>query len=135
MDMGSICWRQQRLNAPSNTRLELAPQGEAMRRTIPLIAISFAVWGMTLDAQTIIRPHPLLSGQLSFQRRLFGTVPLPSVALNVDTLAVPGFTCPMPVAHTDSAKEDPMPVAHGFGNAVPMPVVGSGCSNPLDRKR
>jgi hypothetical protein len=38
----------------------------------------------------------------------------------------------MPVVHTDTAKEDPMPVAQG-GTAVPMPVAKPGCSNPLDR--
>jgi hypothetical protein len=106
-----------------------------MRRAIPLIAISLSVLGMTLDAQTIIRPHPLLSGQLSTQGRLFGMVPLPTGSPKVDTLGVSGYTCPMPVTHTDSAKEDPMPVASGLGQTEPMPVVLSGCSNPLDRKR
>jgi len=41
------------------------------------------------------------------------------------------YTCPMPVAHTGSAKEDPMPVAGG-GTPEPMPVARSGCWNPLD---
>ena len=41
------------------------------------------------------------------------------------------FTCPMPVAHTDAAKEDPMPVARG-GTPEPMPVARSGCWNPLN---
>jgi len=104
-----------------------------MRHTVPLIAI-LAFSGVTLDAQ-IIRPRPLFTGPLSFHGRLFGSAPLSGVPFKVDTLVVSQSTCPMPVVRTDSAKEDPMPVARGTGVPEPMPVVRSGCSNPLDRRR
>ncbi len=42
-------------------------------------------------------------------------------------------TCPMPVAHEDSSGADSMPVARG-GSSEPMPVVRSGCWNPLDQR-
>jgi hypothetical protein len=44
-----------------------------------------------------------------------------------------GVTCPMPVAHADSAAVDSMPVARS-GVTEPMPVAKSGCWNPLDPK-
>jgi len=56
------------------------------------------------------------------------------VASAAEPVPFPGthlYTCPMPVAHTGSAKEDPMPVAGG-GTPEPMPVARSGCWNPLD---
>ena len=103
-----------------------------MRYAIPLIATALAVSGPGVRAQTIIRPHPLLlAATPSFQARVFKAGPMSGAPFRVDTLSESTHTCPMPVARTDSAKEDPMPVARGQGIPEPMPVARSGCSNPL----
>jgi len=122
-----------------------------MRFATPLIAIGIAFWGTTIRAQAIGIPHPSVpAGQPSFHIQSFGSRPMsglllrpvqgPSLSVASGSLFEPVmlsakvYTCPMPVAHTDSAKEDPMPVARG-GTPVPMPVAKAGCSNPLRHVR
>ena len=112
-----------------------------MRLATPLIAIGFALSGATARAQAVAVPHPSLpSGQPSFHVPM-DLLPLrPAKGPSLRDISEPSFesiqpwadvyTCPMPVAHTDTAKEDPMPVARG-GTPVPMPVAKPGCSNPL----
>ena len=111
---------------------------------ICIFLVASAFWADSVRAQalTFDRP-PSLQGQPSFQIRGFNAssiFPLlvrkaSAQRLKVAAMSVylgtPLYTCPMPVAHTDSAKDDPMPVARG-GTTEPMPVAKSGCSNPLD---
>jgi hypothetical protein len=116
-----------------------------MRLATPLIAIGLAFSGTTARAQAVAVPHlSAPSGQPSFHVPM-DLLPLrPTKGTSLRDISEPAFepikpwadvyTCPMPVAHTDTAKEDPMPVARG-GTPVPMPVAKSGCSNPLDRVR
>jgi hypothetical protein len=115
-----------------------------MRSGILGIALmACASWGESISAQALtLGRGPSLQGQPSFQIRGFNApsiFPLlvrkaSSQRLKVAAMSVylgtPLYTCPMPVAHTDSAKDDPMPVARG-GTTEPMPVAKSGCSNPL----
>ena len=119
-----------------------------MRFATPLIATTLALWDGSVRAQApVLGRPPFLGGQPSFAIR-FGAAPIsgllaqragiPSFSLprRSAPLSYPTavYTCPMPVAHTDSANQDPMPVARG-GTPVPMPVVKPECSNPLDRPR
>jgi hypothetical protein len=120
-----------------------------MRFATLLIALGIAFSGTTARAQAVPVPNPSVrSGQPSFHIPGFGPtltngLPLrpakwPSIKAIPDSafesirLLAHTYTCPMPVVHTDTAQEDPMPVARG-GTAVPMPVAKPGCSNPLDR--
>ena len=120
-----------------------------MRFATLLIAVGIAFSGTTARAQAVAVPNPSVpSGQPSFHIPGFGSTPtnglplrptkwpslraIPDPAFASIRLLANTYTCPMPVAHTDTAKEDPMPVARG-GSAVPMPVAKPGCSNPLDR--
>ena len=116
-----------------------------MRLATPLIAIGFVFSGTTARAQAVAAPHPSVpSGQPSFHVPIDLPPLRPAKGPSLSGISEPAFesiklladvyTCPMPVAHTDSAKEDPMPVARG-GTPVPMPVAKPGCSNPLDRVR
>jgi hypothetical protein len=111
-----------------------------------LVLTAAASWGVGVSAQAVTfgrRPSP--PAQLAFHFPGFDTL---MSALRVNRAARRGLgvasrsdpvgflgqylsTCPMPVAHTDSAKEDPMPVARG-GTTEPMPVAKSGCWNPLN---
>ncbi len=117
-----------------------------MRFTPFIVVMAVASWGTTISAQAITfgrRPSP--SGQLSFHFPGFNSsisalrvkpagrqgISIASTSEPVIFLGTHLYTCPMPVAHTDSAKEDPMPVARG-GTPEPMPVAKSGCWNPLD---
>jgi len=92
-------------------------------------------------AQAVAAPHPSApSGQPSFHVPMDLLLLRPTKGPSLRDISEPAFesikpwageyTCPMPVAHTDTAKEDPMPVARG-GTPVPMPVAKPGCSNPL----
>ena len=113
-----------------------------MRLATPLTAIGFAFSGTPARAQAVAVPHPSVSsGQPSFHVPMDLLLPLrPAKGPSFRDISDPAFesrtpwadayTCPMPVAHTDTAKEDPMPVARG-GTPVPMPVAKPGCSNPL----
>ena len=65
-----------------------------------------------------------------FSRARLQGIDLAATSSSVGFHARPLFTCPMPVAHIDSAN-DPMSVAGG-GPTEPMPVARSGCWNPLD---
>ena len=119
-----------------------------MRLAAPVMAIGLALWGTNVRAQTIPIPHPSRpAGQPSFRIQGFGSTPMsrsllpPGQVPSLSSAARSQFepvrhvdTCPMPVAHTDTAKEDPMPVVRG-GTPVPMPVAKSGCSNPLAHVR
>ena len=122
-----------------------------MRCATPLIAIGIAFWGTTIRAQAIGIPHPSVpAGQPSFHIQSFGSTPMSGLLLRpvqgpslsaasgslFERVTLPEnlHTCPMPVAHTDSAKEDPMPVVRG-GTPIPMPVAKAGCSNPLRHVR
>ncbi len=118
-----------------------------MRFSISFIVLmAAAFWGTSVGAQAITFGHrPSPSGQLAFHFPGFNSSisalrfkPAArrgsSVASTSEPVIFLGphlYTCPMPVAHTDSAKEDPMPVARG-GTPEPMPVAKSGCWNPLD---
>src|SRR5205809_349308 len=110
-----------------------------------IVFMAAASWGLSVSAQAITfgrRPSP--PGQLAFHfpgvNSSISALRVKGVALQgIDVASTPGpvvflgthlYTCPMPVAHTDSAKEDPMPVARG-GTPEPMPVAKSGCWNPL----
>ena len=116
-----------------------------MRLATPLIALGFAFSGTTARAQAVAAPHPSVpSGQPSFHVPM-DLPPLraakgPSLrdisgpALESMKLLADVYACPMPVAHPDTSKEEPMPVARG-GTPEPMPVAKPGCSNPLDRVR
>ena len=116
-----------------------------MRLAIPLIALGFAFSGTTARAQAVASPHPSVpSGQPSFR------VPMDLPPLraakgpSLSDISGPAFefinrladvyTCPMPVDHPDTSKQEPMPVTRG-GTPEPMPVAKPGCSNPLDRVR
>ena len=118
-----------------------------MRFATLFIAIGIAFSGTTARAQAVAVPSSSApSGQPSFHIPGFGSTPMDGLPLRpAKWPSLPGisdsafesiellpdaYTCPMPVAHTDTAKEDPMPVARG-GTAVPMPVAKPGCSNPL----
>ena len=122
-----------------------------MRFATPLIAIGLAFWGTNVGAQAIGIPHPSVpAGQPSFHVQSFGSTPMSGLVLQplhgwtvtsaseslLASVSPPASvcTCPMPVAHTDSAKEDPMPVVRG-GMSAPMPVAKAGCSNPLAHVR
>ena len=122
-----------------------------MRFAALLIAIGVAFGGTTVRAQVtgIARPS-VPTWQPSFHIQSFGFTPMSGLPLQPVhgrslsaasgspfepvTLRANLHTCPMPVAHTDSAKEDPMPVVRG-GTPVPMPVAKPGCSNPLRHVR
>jgi hypothetical protein len=122
-----------------------------MRYSTPLIAFSAAFCVTTVHAQVIGIPHRSVpTGQPSFHIQSFGSppragVPLPPVQgrsvgsaagsqLAAVTLRANTYTCPMPVAHTDCAKVDSMPVVRG-GVPEPMPVAMAGCWNPLGPMR
>lgn len=122
-----------------------------MRFAAPLMTVGIACSGTTARAQVVAIPPPSVhSGQPSFHIPGLGSTPMgglslrpanrPSLrpisepALESIKLLADVYTCPMPVARTDTAQEDPMPVARG-GTPVPMPVAKPGCSNPLDRAR
>ena len=122
-----------------------------MRFASPLVALGIAFSGTTAGAQAVAVPHPSVpSGQPSFHIPGLESTPKNGLSLrpakgpSLATISESAFestnllahvyTCPMPVAHTDTAKEDPMPVAQG-GTPVPMPAAKSGCWNPLDRVR
>jgi len=107
-----------------------------MRSATSLIAMALATWGASVRAQAIGRaPPPFPAWQPSFHIRSFSSASMSGPLFHPGTLPATVHTCPMPVAHTDSAKQDPMPVARGAGTPVPMPVAKAGCSNPLDRLR
>jgi hypothetical protein len=112
-----------------------------MRFATPLIAIGLAFSGTTARAQAVAPPHPSgPSGQPSFHVPMDLQPLRPAKGPSLKDISESGFesirllshvyTCPMPVANTDTAKEDAMPVARG-GTPVPMPVEKPGCSNPL----
>ena len=111
-----------------------------------IVLMAAGSWGVSASAQAITfgrRPTP--PGQLALHFPGFDTSvsalrlkQAPGRAIGVastsDSVVFLGphlYTCPMPVAHADSAKEDPMPVARG-GTTEPMPVAKSGCWNPLN---
>ena len=118
-----------------------------MRFAIPCVVLmASASWGVSVSAQAITfgrRPFP--PAEPSFQIQGFISSSISSLRLNgaplrrikvasseaTVFLGMPLYTCPMPVAHTDSGKGDPMPVVRG-GTPEPMPVAKSGCWNPLD---
>lgn len=112
-----------------------------MRLATSLVAIGLAFSGTTAGAQAVAAPHPsVASGQPSFHIPLDLQPLRPAKESSLRDMSERTFesirswadeyTCPMPVAHTDTAKEDPMPVARG-GTPVPMPVAKPACSNPL----
>jgi hypothetical protein len=120
-----------------------------MRFATLLIAVGITFSGTTARAQAVAVPNPSVpSGQPSFQIPSFGSTPtnglplrpakwpsiraIPDSAFESIRLLANTYTCPMPVVRTDTAKEDPMPVARG-GTPVAMPVAKPGCFNPLDR--
>ena len=111
-----------------------------------LVLTAAASWGVSVSAQAITfgrRPSP--PAQLASHFPGFDTsisalrihkvarqgIDVASTSDSVVFLGTHLYTCPMPVAHTGAAKEDPMPVARG-GTPEPMPVARSGCWNPLD---
>ena|SRR2546422_979836 len=111
-----------------------------------IVLMAAASGGKGVSAQAItLGSHPSPLGQLAFHFPGFNSS---MSALRIKPAARPGidvastfepviflgthlYTCPMPVAHTDSALEDPMPVIRG-GTTEPMPVAKSGCWNPLN---
>jgi hypothetical protein len=118
-----------------------------MRYPISLIAVSAAFCVTTVHAQVVGIPHRSVPAeQPSFHIRSFGSPPMAEVPLQsvqgwsvgsaAGSLLEPVrlranmYTCPMPVAHTDSGKGDSMPVMRG-GAPEPMPVARAGCWNPL----
>lgn len=114
-----------------------------MRFAIPFIAVAIAFSGTTARAQAVSgQPsfHLPGIGSTSMDRLLLRPAHGPSIrdtsefAFESIKLLAHVYTCPMPVAPTDSGREDPMPVARG-GTPVPMPVAKSGCSNPLGPER
>lgn len=118
-----------------------------MRFATACLILLASASGASVSAQAIVfGRRPSAPAQPSFQVRGFNSsssAPLRlntaaphrlNLAMTSGPVVFPGtflFTCPMPVAHTNSAKDDPMPVARG-GPTAPMPVAKSGCSNPLD---
>jgi len=105
---------------------------DPVRYAVPLIATALVICPTSVRAQTIIRPHPLLLASTpSFDAPLFRPGPILWARFRVDTLSTSTHTCPMPVVRTDSARQDPMPVARSQGTSEPMPVARSGCTNPL----
>lgn len=128
-------WPNMRLKLAGLSLFGARSKEEPMRYAMPLIATALAMWGTRVRAQSIIRPHPLLLASApSFQAPIFRSRPLAWARFRVDTLLASAHTCPMPVVRTDSANEDPMPVARAQGPLEPMPVAPSGCSNPLDHR-
>jgi hypothetical protein len=122
-----------------------------MRFATLAIAVSIPFAGTTARAQGVAIPHPSVpSGQPSFHIPGFDSTPQDGLLLQpvkgpsfgprsesaLETIRplADTYTCPMPVEHSDTAREDPMPVVRG-GTPVPMPVAKPGCSNPLDRVR
>jgi len=104
-----------------------------MRSLVSLIAVSLATWGASAQAQTILRPPPLTQGwQPSFQAPIDWSAGTSGEAFSIGRPPVV-YTCPMPVLRPQSAARDRTPVK-GIPGLEPMPVVGSGCSNPLDAK-
>lgn len=115
-----------------------------MRFATPLIVAVMALSGASARAQTAAGAQP------SFNVPSYGSTTLRSLSLRPPkelspsaisdsvfepiNLLADAYTCPMPVAHSDTAKEEAMPVARG-GTPVPMPVAKPTCSNPLDRRR
>ena len=107
--------------------------------TTCIVLLASASWG-SVSAQAITfgrRPSSPVQSSLKVGGDHFSTSPLrlnKAPVQRIDLAATSGpvvFTCPMPVAHTNSAEVEPMPVARG-GPTAPMPVASSGCSNPLD---
>jgi hypothetical protein len=106
--------------------------------TTGIVLLASASWGSVSAQATTFGRRPS-SVQSSFQVGgfHFSSTPLrlnKAPVQRIDLAATSGpvvFTCPMPVAHTNSAEVEPMPVARG-GATAPMPVARSGCSNPLD---
>jgi len=111
-----------------------------------IILLAAGSWEVSVSAQaTTFGRRPSPTGQLAFHFPVLDTsiavlrvnkaarqgIDVASTSEPVLFLGTHLYTCPMPVAHTDSAKEDPMPVARG-GTPEPMPVAKSGCWNPLD---
>ncbi|SRR6266576_6160786 len=111
-----------------------------------IVLLAAGSWGVSVSAQAMTfgrRPSP--PSQLALHFPGFDTsisalrlkpaagrgIGVASTSAPVVFLGPPLYTCPMPVAHTDSAKEDPMPVARG-GTPERMPVAKSGCWNPLN---
>src|SRR5437867_6962598 len=90
-----------------------------MRLAAPVMAIGLALWGTNVRAQATPLPHPSLpAGQPSFRIQSFGSTPMsrsllpPRQVPSLSSAARSQFepvrhvdTCPMPVAHTDTAKE------------------------------
>jgi hypothetical protein len=76
-----------------------------MRFATSLIALALASWGTSVSAQALDLGHHLLpAGPPSFVIRSFPAAPMSGPLLYQ---ANPLQTCPMPVAHTDTAKQDP----------------------------
>jgi hypothetical protein len=116
-------------------------------RTLLILPMAAASWAVSVSAQaTTLGQRPSLSRQPSFHIPGFNSSSVSALRINrpapqgidvahkskpVVFLGTHLSTCPMPVAHTDSAKEDPMPVVRG-GTPEPMPVARSGCWNPLN---
>jgi len=112
-----------------------------------IVLMAAPSWGMGVSAQAItFGSHPSPLGQLAFHfpgfkssmSALRGIKPAARPGIDVASTFEPViflgthlYTCPMPVAHTDSPLEDPMPVIRG-GTTEPMPVAKSGCWNPLN---
>src|SRR6267142_1328338 len=95
-----------------------------------IVLMAAASWGVSVSAQaTTFGRRPAPPGQLAFHFPGFNSsisaLRVKTVALHgIDVASTSGpviYTCPMPVAHTDAANEDPMPVARG-GTPEPMPV-------------
>ena len=115
-----------------------------MRFATALIVAVMAFSGTSARAQVAA------GGQPSFHVPGYGSTTLRSLSLRPPKglspsvisdsvsesmhLLADAYTCPMPVAHSDTVEEEAMPVARG-GTPVPMPVAKPTCSNPLDRRR
>jgi hypothetical protein len=100
-----------------------------MRFGFLFLVLALASGGATLRAQGEPVSHLSFSPVQPLLR--IRTYEFDSTSTATLYVARSGPTCPMPVAHTHSAKDDPMPVARG-GTPEPMPVAKSGCWNPLD---
>ena len=87
----------------------------------PLAATNLLAQSSPLSQLSFPGGKPVLSV------RTYVFEPVPALSWEA---AKPASTCPMPIAHTNSAKEDPMPVARG-GTPEPMPIARSSCWNPL----
>ena len=87
--------------------VSLATAVHAQGKPLPQLSLSHGVPPLTVRTYVFAEPTPIGDAMRS------------------------GLRCPMPVFRTPSAIEDPMPVAAGGRSADPMPVVGSGCWNPL----